>query len=47
MSDPTPVRGGKARKMYAVRPAGKEALSESRATLERMWRGVEPQEAGG
>jgi len=47
MSDPTPVRGGKARKMYAVETAGREALVEARKTLERMWRGVEPQEAGG
>jgi DNA-binding PadR family transcriptional regulator len=48
MSDPTPVRGGKARKLYAVEPRGREALSEARATLERMWRGVQPQpESGG
>jgi len=48
MSDPTPVRGGKARKLYGVESAGREALNEARATLERMWRGVEPQtEAGG
>lgn len=40
MSDPTPVRGGKAKKFYALEPAGQEALREAKATLERMWSGV-------
>ena len=41
MSDPTPVRGGKAKKYYALEPAGIEALREAKVTLERMWDGVE------
>ena len=40
MSDPTPVRGGKAKKFYALEPDGHEALREAKATLERMWAGV-------
>ena len=40
MSDPTPVRGGKAKKYYALEGSGVEALREARATLERMWQGV-------
>lgn len=41
MSDPTPVRGGKRRRHYALEPAGVEALGQAKATWERMWRGVE------
>ena len=40
MSEPLPVRGGKARKQYALEPAGIEALRQSKHTLERMWAGV-------
>ena len=40
MSDPTPVRGGKSKKYYELRPAGVVALAEAKATLERMWKGV-------
>ena len=41
MSEPSPVRGGKSKKYYAVEPEGKRALQESKATLERMWQGVD------
>ena len=41
MSDPTPVRGGKGRRHYALEPAGTQALGEAKATWERMWKGVE------
>ncbi len=40
MSDPTPVRGGKSKKYYAVEAEGRRALQETKATLERMWKGV-------
>lgn len=40
MSDPTPVRGGKAKKHYALEPDGTRALTEAKATLERMWMGT-------
>ena len=40
MSDPTPVRGGKSKKYYELKPEGLEALQEAKATLDRMWQGV-------
>ena len=40
MSDPSPVRGGKAKKCYALEPEGCDALRDAKATLERMWQGV-------
>jgi DNA-binding PadR family transcriptional regulator len=40
MSDPTPQRGGRARRYFAVRPAGMAALERSREALTRMWSGV-------
>ncbi len=40
MSEPTPVRGGKAKKFYALEPQGVEALGEAKAVWERMWSGL-------
>ena len=40
MADPTPVRGGKSKRFYALEAAGIEALRHAKATLERMWQGV-------
>jgi DNA-binding PadR family transcriptional regulator len=37
MGDPASRRGGKARRHYAVTPAGEEALRESRLIRERLW----------
>lgn len=37
---PTPVRGGKAKRYFRLTPKGVEALKESHAVLERMWRSV-------
>ena len=34
------MRGGKARKHYALVPEGMGALRTSKATLERMWEGT-------
>ena len=39
--DPTPRRGGRARKHYRIEPAGVRALEESRGMLDAMWNGVE------
>jgi PadR family transcriptional regulator PadR len=41
MSDPTPQRGGRAKRYYRLRPAGGAALRRSREALTRMWAGVE------
>ena len=42
LADPTPERGGRAKRYFRVRPAGLAALRRSRAALERMWKGLEP-----
>lgn len=46
MSDPTPERGGKARRCVRVDPAGLEALRESRRVLAEMWKGLDPAPEG-
>lgn len=38
--EPTAERGGKAKRHYAVSPAGVEALEKVRDVRERMWDGV-------
>lgn len=40
LSDPTPERGGRARKHFRMTAAGAEALRASREVMERMWDGV-------
>ncbi len=42
MSDPTPTRGGRSRRHYVLRAAGARALRDSRARLDRMWDGLDP-----
>ena len=42
MSDPTAERGGKARRCVKVTRAGQTLLRESRAVLDQMWRGLDP-----
>lgn len=42
MGDPSPVRGGKAKRLFRVTPEGVEALADARRALERMWAGVLP-----
>src|SRR3954447_10311548 len=41
LADPTPERGGRAKRYYALRPRAVEALKESRRALMTMWRGLE------
>ena len=41
LADPTPERGGKAKRMCAVEASSVKALKESRTALERMWRGLD------
>lgn len=40
LSDPTPLRGGRSRRYYRLKPAGASALRESRERLARMWDGI-------
>jgi PadR family transcriptional regulator PadR len=37
LGEPTAVRGGRAKRHYAVTPEGEDALRESRAIRERLW----------
>ena len=40
LSDPTPVRGGKARRYFEILPAGIAGVSAARETMERLWEGL-------
>jgi DNA-binding PadR family transcriptional regulator len=42
IGDPTPERGGRARRYYRLTPAGHAALERSRSVLLQMWDGFEP-----
>jgi DNA-binding PadR family transcriptional regulator len=37
----TPIRSGRPRRFYRVRPRGFRALNETRAAVESLWRGLE------
>ena len=39
--DPTPERGGRAKRYYSLRPRAVDALKESRRALVALWRGLE------
>ena len=39
--DPTPERGGRAKRYYSLRPRAVEALKESRRALVALWHGLE------
>ena len=43
MSDPTPTRGGRRKKLYHLEPEGAEALRRSYETLQRMSDGLRGQ----
>mgnify|MGYP001357089218 CR=1 FL=1 len=40
LGDPLPERGGKARRLVRVEPAGRLAVRGSREALQRMWLGL-------
>ena len=47
-SDPEPVRGGRARRLFRIEAAGIRALEESRRMMEALWDGVDfPDEVRG
>lgn len=39
--EPSPVRGGRAKRHFRILPAGAEALEATRAMMARMWEGVD------
>jgi PadR family transcriptional regulator len=42
MSDPTPQRGGRSKRYFSLTATGAEALRQTRARLDRMWKGLTP-----
>jgi DNA-binding PadR family transcriptional regulator len=42
VGEPSPERGGRRKKHYAIRPSGERALTASLAALRRMTRGLSP-----
>jgi PadR family transcriptional regulator PadR len=40
LSDPTPVRGGKAKRFFTITKEGIAGLEAARRTLDRMWQGL-------
>lgn len=44
MSDPTPVRGGKAKRFFEILPTGIGGLRAARDAMDRLWAGL-PEEA--
>ena len=41
LGDPRPERGGKARRLVRVEPAGRVAASDARRAFQRMWSALE------
>jgi PadR family transcriptional regulator, regulatory protein PadR len=41
MGEPTAERGGKARRLVEITPAGLDALRDARQVMEKMWSGLE------
>lgn len=41
LGDPTPERGGRRKKYYAIRPAGRRAVERSLQAIEQMTRGLD------
>lgn len=39
--EPTPTRGGRARRFYRIERAGVQALEQTKTMLDRLWRGVQ------
>jgi DNA-binding PadR family transcriptional regulator len=42
LGEPTPERGGKRKRHYSLRPAGRASLADAHAALEEMARGLKP-----
>jgi hypothetical protein len=42
LADPTPERGGRAKRYFVISAAGRAALERARAIIHAMWDGMEP-----
>lgn len=40
LTDPTPVRGGKAKRIFRITPEGVEGVRATRAMMDRLWEGL-------
>jgi DNA-binding PadR family transcriptional regulator len=40
LSDPTPVRGGKAKRIFRITPVGIRGVQETRRAMDRLWDGL-------
>jgi len=40
LSDPTPVRGGKAKRIFGITPEGVEGVRATREMMDRLWEGL-------
>jgi DNA-binding PadR family transcriptional regulator len=40
LSDPTPVRGGKAKRIFRITPEGIDGVRETRRLMDRLWDGL-------
>ena len=47
LSDPTPVRGGKAKRYFEILPDGIAGVTAARAAMERLWDGLPDAAEGG
>jgi len=50
MSDPTPVRGGKAKRFFRITADGRAGVEAARAAMDRLWDGLsttDPEQARG
>ena len=46
LGDPTPARGGRAKRFFRVTPAGLKAVRQTRRALTRLWAGMAQLEGG-
>ena len=46
LSDPTPVRGGKAKRYFELTPRGVAGVQVIRRTMDKLWEGLPDVEAG-
>lgn len=47
LGDPTPERGGRAKRYFRLEPAGARALAHARDVLDALWEGLELDVDGG
>jgi DNA-binding PadR family transcriptional regulator len=40
LSDPTPVRGGKAKRLFSITEQGRAGVREVRRAMDRLWEGL-------